>query len=104
RKQLRQLERATEPPVGAGRNAFGRDVGAVEPDRAGARAQLPRDQVEVRRLAGAVRADDRGQRPGSEPARDTVDGDVAAEPDRELLRLEHGTAMRSRAAPISACS
>ena len=89
REQLRQLERAAEAAVGARRHRLAGDVGAVQPDRAGAGAQLARDQVEVGRLAGAVRADDRGQRAGREGARDAVDGDVAAEADREVACLEH---------------
>ena len=42
------------------------DVLAVDEHRAGAGAQLAGDQVEVGRLAGAVRADDRRERAGRE--------------------------------------
>ena len=53
------LERARQPaPVDLERPQAGDDV-AVQPDLAGGRLDVTADQVEGRRLAGAVRADDR---------------------------------------------
>ena len=58
------------------------DVLARDEDLAGAGAQLAGDQIEVGGLAGAVRADDGGERAGRERARHVVDRDMAAEADR----------------------
>ena len=60
------------------------DVRAVEPHRALARAQLARDQVEVGRLAGAVRPDDRRQRAGRE--RRSVTWSTATWPPKRIVR------------------
>ena len=54
------------------------------------RAQLARHQVEIGRLARAVGADDRGELARPERAGDAVDGDMAAEADRQVARFERG--------------
>ena len=58
--------------------------------------QLARDEIEIGRLAGAVRADDGGERAGRETARHVVDGHMAAEANREPARFERGRRRRSR--------
>ena len=61
-EQIGELERAADAARRARAAPQPRDVLAVEQHRAGGRRQLARDQVEVGGLAGAVRADDRGER------------------------------------------
>jgi hypothetical protein len=80
-EEIRQLERAAEPAARALRRAEPRDVIAEQAHAAVRRLQLSRDQIEVRRLAGAVGADDRRQRALSESAGHRVDGDLPAEAD-----------------------
>ena len=58
--------------------------------RALARAQLAGDEVEVRRLARAVGADDGRQRAGREGAEHMIHGDMAAEADRQVASFKHG--------------
>jgi hypothetical protein len=89
-EQLRQLERAAKAAVGALRHRLVGDVGAIQLHRALARAELPGDEIEVGRLARAVRPDDRRQRARLECAADVVDGDVAAEADRQVTGFKHG--------------
>ena len=88
REQVGQLERAAQAaPRALGRRERG-DLVAADEHLPGAGLELTGDQVEVGGLAGAVGPDDRGQRAGLERARHGVDGDVAAEPDRQLPRFE----------------
>ena len=63
---------------------------AVEGDLAGIRPVEPRDQVEERRLAGAVRSDQAGDLTVLDAERDVVHGDDAAEPPRHALNREQG--------------
>ncbi|MNT36935.1 hypothetical protein D3C72_1730480 [compost metagenome] len=98
REQLRQLERAPQPRVHAGRCGQRGQVPSVQAHRAGGCAQLAGDEIEVRGLARAVRADDGCQAARRVGAADVVDGHVSAEPDRERLCFQHG---RRR---INACS
>ena len=65
RKQIGELERAADAGAGAQRRAKPRDIGAVEQDAAAGRGELSGDQIEIGGLAGAVRADDRGQLAGA---------------------------------------
>ena len=67
---------------------------AIEGDGAGVRLQTAADQIEERALAGAVRADDRGERAGREGDRDVGDGRDAAEGFMQTLDLEHGVSSR----------
>ncbi|MGY2931557.1 hypothetical protein ACVWZ6_001159 [Bradyrhizobium sp. GM6.1] len=64
------------------------DVGAVEQNAAARCAELAGDQVEISGLAGAVRADDRGEFARAEAASDAVDRDMAAEADGEVAGFE----------------
>ena len=64
-KQIGELEGAAQPRARARRRAAARRASSpVERHRARARRELAGDQVEVGGLAGAVGADDRGQRAG----------------------------------------
>ena len=89
RKEVRDLEGPREaeggPPVGGG----ARDVLAEERDRARGDRQLARDQVEERRLAGAVRADEPGDGARVDREIDAVDGAQIAERFDESGHLEH---------------
>ena len=91
-KNLRDLEgaghAAPHPLVGSERA----DVMSLEPDRARGRREQAADQIEERRLAGAVRTDDRAQFAGLNGQRHVVDGDQAAEALRCALDLKQGHA------------
>src|SRR5947208_8715 len=93
-EEIRELERATQTAPGAQRSRQARQVLAVEQNLAGAGAQLPRDQIEVSGLAGAVRSDDGGELARTKRACHRVHGDMSAEADRQVARLE----MRAHAA------
>ena len=71
------------------------DVGAVEDDAAAAFGDDRRDREQQRRLAGAVRADDRAQRAGFER-----DVDVVQDVDLAVAGAQAG---RLRAAPLRSC-
>ena len=64
----------------------------LEPDRARGRREQTADQIEERRLAGAVRTDDRAQFAGLDGQRHVVDGDKAAKALRCALDLKQGHA------------
>ena len=78
-KQIGELERAADAFARALRGAQPCDVFTLQPYRPRRRAQLARQQVEVGRLAGAVRPDDGRQRARTELGRHIVDRRVAAE-------------------------
>ena len=78
-EQARGLEGPGEPQAGA---CPGGRVGDVPPEqlhRSRGRRELPRDQVEQRRLAGAVRPENRPPLPGADREVDAGDGQDAAE-------------------------
>ena len=78
-KTLHDLEGTADPALAAfGRRQRG-DVFAVEDDRALRRRQHARDQVEQRRLAGAVRADQADDFAAPDRDRDVAVGNQAAE-------------------------
>ena len=62
---------------------------ALDQDAAGRRREQAGHQVEERRLAGAVRAEESGHA-GSESERDVVDRDDVAVPARDVIDLERG--------------
>ena len=64
------------------------DVAPVEHDAAGARRELPGQEIEQRRLAGAVGADDRVQAAGLDAQADIVDRGKRAERLGQVLCLE----------------
>ena len=79
---------APHPLVGSERS----NVAALEPDRARGRREQAADQIEERRLAGAVRTDDRAQFARLDGQRHVVDGDQAAKALRCALDLKQGHA------------
>ena len=92
---LDHLEGAPDAALAALRRRQARDVLAVEPDRAFGRRQHARDQVEQRRLAGAVRADQADDLAAADRDRDVAVGDQAAEALRDAAGFEqrgHGAA------------
>src|SRR5262249_55465977 len=78
------------------------DVAAAEKNPAAMGGEEARDQVEQRRLAGAVGADDRVQRPGSEAQADPIDRGEPAEAFGQSIetedRLAHGSVRNSYSA------
>jgi hypothetical protein len=94
REKVGELERPAEAFARPrGRRQSG-DVLALHQHRSGARRQLPRDQVEVGGLAGAVRAHDGREAARGEAARDVIDGHVPAEANGEPARFERGRRIR----------
>ena len=69
-----------------------RDVAPVEQDGARGRREEAAHQIEERRLAGAVRADDGAQFAGLDGQRHILDGDEIAEPLGGGVDLEQGHA------------
>ena len=101
-KKISELEGPANPAIRPLRRAQARDVGAVEDDRAAARAQLAGDEIEIGRLAGAVGPNDRREFTRTESARNAVDGDMAAEADGEVFGFEgsgHARFESCRSAP-----
>ena len=90
REQVGELERAAQPGAGALGRREARQVAPIERDLPGARLELAGDQVEVGGLAGAVGADDGGERARLEGAGHGIHRHVAAEADREVLGGERG--------------
>ena len=76
REDARDLERAPEPGAGAPEGRLAGDVTTLQLDRAGRRPRQPGEQVEERRLAGAVRPDDPDELARADLERDIGD-DVA---------------------------
>src|SRR5260370_1150772 len=81
------------PPV---RTAAG-DGDAEKPDVPGRRPHRPRDEMEERRLAGAIRPDQRMARARSDLERHGVDRAQLAVAAPDIEKLEHG---RHRARPL----
>ena len=96
--------REEAPAFGNDRDAGGaeamrrqpRDVRAVEADAPGAGALDAAERVDQRRLAGAVRADDREQLAGLQPQRDAPERRRGAVPDLEAVDVKHGRARGTR--------
>jgi len=101
-KQVRELEGAAQAKARAARGGEAGDVLAVQLHGARGRGQLPRDQVEIGRLARAVRPHDRGERARPEGTRHAIDGRMAAEPDGELFSLQHLVCTTSQLSTLSA--
>src|SRR5438094_147025 len=92
REELDVLERPRDAPADDPVGRRSQQALAGEGDLARIRAVQAGDQVEERRLAGAVRADQPGNLALLDRERDVVDGDDASEPLREVLDREqsHG--------------
>src|SRR6201986_659803 len=73
-----------------------RDVAPLQPDLAGGRLDYPGEQIDQRRLAGAVRSDQRLPGAGLKRERHVVGRDQGAEMTHEAARLER---RRAHAAP-----
>ncbi len=82
------LERAADAPLGDRVRRLARHVLAAELDLPGGRLVDAGEHVEERRLAGAVRADQAGDRAFGDREVDVVDGDEPAELLPEVLRSE----------------
>src|SRR5262249_36284425 len=79
------------------------DVPAVEPDAAARRPHLARDQAEKRRLARAIRAEDRAELTAADADVDAIDGEEAAERTRQLLCAEQGVVGHDEEGMSSPC-
>src|SRR5450631_4427870 len=88
REHGRDLERANDAAPRDRRGLVGRDVTAFEENVPRGRNEELGQQVEARRLAGAVRSDQGVDRAAPHAQVDLVDGDEALELLREGLRLE----------------
>jgi hypothetical protein len=88
-KQVGDLEGAADAAAGAFGGTEAGDVLPVQMHRARRRRKLTGHQVEIGRLAGAVRADDGGERSRLKRAADAVDGHMAAEANGQVARLKN---------------
>jgi hypothetical protein len=97
RERPRDLERPGEPEAADGVGREAHDRAAVEADIAAVRGQEPGEQVEDRRLAGAVGADEAEHLAQRDREVEPGDGSEAAEAPREPAGLEqrgHGRRLR----------
>jgi hypothetical protein len=99
-KQVGQLESAPQSLAAAQGHRVARHVLAHQPDRAFGRRDLPRNEIEISGLAGAVGSDDGGQFTGPEAAADSVDRHMAAKADGQAIRFQkhlcHGAPMEEK--------
>ena len=91
-EELVDLKSAREPLSHSIARGERSDVLAPEPHRAFARLDDAGEEVDQRRLAGAIGTDQRLSRARRKFQRDVVGGDEAAEPARQAARLENGGA------------
>src|SRR5690606_32709377 len=85
REDLQVLERAPDPCGGEAVRRQAGEIASVERDAAGARQVDAGEQVQQRRLAGAVRTDDRVHESGIELEGEVLDGVHAAELLRQVF-------------------
>jgi hypothetical protein len=90
REELDVLERARDSPPDDTVRRRAQQALAVEGDLSGVRPVEPRDQVEERRLAGAVRSDQPGDLAGVDRERDVVDRHHPAETAADVFDREEG--------------
>ena len=90
REDARDLERPPEPRTAATRRRTRGDVLPPQLDPAGRRWDEPRDEVEQRRLPGAVRPDDGDQLAGPGLERHILDDARTADVQPEAAGREHG--------------
>ncbi len=88
-EQLGQLEGAAQARMQARGHTQAGQVPPAQPHGSRAGAQLPRYEVEVSGLAGAVGADDGRERARRIARADVLDGRMAAEPDGKRTSLQH---------------
>jgi hypothetical protein len=91
-EQLHVLERARDPAPDDPVRRRPQQAPAVEVELARIRPVQPRDHVEERGLAGAVRPDQADDLAGVDVERDLVDRDDPAEPARHVADREQGHA------------
>ena len=89
-ERLEPLERAADPEPGPLMGLAARDVATVELDPARVRPEQPGDDVEQRRLARPVGADQPGDVTDLDVDRHLAEGLQAAEADRHLAYVEEG--------------
>src|SRR5438067_5097022 len=89
-EQLDVLEGARDPAADDAVRRRAQQAAPVEDDLAVVRPVEPRDQVEDRRLAGAVRPDQPDDLALTDVERDAVDGNDPAEAPRQLLDRKQG--------------
>ena len=92
-KQPDVLERASDPRAQHLVRRQPQQLDIVEADAAGVGRSEPGDDVEQRRLAGAVRADHRHHTAGRHREVDLVQRHQAAEPHRDSAHLERDAAL-----------
>src|SRR4051794_17660972 len=104
-EEARVLERPPHAELRAAVRGAPRDVDAEEADATGRRPHRPRDEVEQRRLPGAVRPDQRVARTGLDVERDGIDRAQLAVAAADVGELEHGrhraNLWRSRRPPLT---
>src|SRR5581483_6606526 len=89
-EDVRDLERARDAQARALVRRERGDLAVFEPDPSFARRQQPAQKVEERRLARAVRSDDRAHAAFGDLERDVVDGGEAGEAPREPFGAKNG--------------
>src|ERR1700722_587791 len=87
-KEVGELKRAPQAEPGALGRAQAGDVLALEEERPIRGGKLPRHQVEIGGLAGAVRPHNGGKLARKESAGDVIDRHMAAEADGKPPRLQ----------------
>src|SRR5438034_1197851 len=97
REDVGPLERAAHAHAAEVVRRHAGDVAPVEHDPPSVAAQVAGDQVEQRRLAGAVGPDDRAHAVLRHVERDARDGDEAVERLGEVAHLKHAAASRAGA-------
>src|SRR2546425_834083 len=88
-EEVRDLERAADAEAGALVRPRASDVLPLEADRAVIRREETGQEIEARRLAGAVRPDQRGQAFRRNTEIDVVEHDVTSERLAQSTRLEN---------------
>ena len=86
-EQTQVLKCAAKPQGNARIGPQRGDIPIAEVDRTLAGSQQPRDQIEERRLAGAVRPDQRVHGAGRDHEGEVVDGHQAGEPAADTVHL-----------------
>ncbi len=97
-ERMRNLKRSAD--AGDAAHAWRRagDVASVKSDRAGIRLEQAGDEIEQRRFAGAVRADDAERLARRDFKLDVIDGFERAERSRQIIQPEdHATVRRAPA-------
>ena len=90
REELEALEGPRQAEAGPPVRPLPGDVGPAQRHRSPVGPLQPRDDVEQRGLAGAVRADESGHGPGRRPERDVGERGDPTEVDAHLVDVERG--------------